>query len=198
MANLYEEVQLSRTPLEREKIRNLAEVYALINSLQFLQNAFIKDCIKEDKYIASCRKLISQFKEAFVLVKAEYPTVESFMEKYMMDCPLALKVIKEGPTIQDDGYQHIVRCTELFITALDRLSLNQLAKDEIQPDIDALWKTMEGLSILPSNFDGKKKMRHWLDVMAPMGASDRLTTEQGRQLQFDMETAFTHFKSIVK
>ncbi|KAM3188151.1 hypothetical protein ACTXT7_000920 [Hymenolepis weldensis] len=179
-------------------IRNLAEVYALINSLQFLQKAFIKDCIKEDKYASLCRRLLSQLKEAFVLVKNEYPTIEVFMEKYKMDCPGALKVIKEGPTVQDDGNKLLVHTTELFITALDRLNLNHIAKDEIQPDIDALWKAMNGLSILPANFDGKEKMRQWLDVMEPMGASDSLTTEQGRQLQFDVETAYVQFKSIIK
>nr|CUU97583.1 hypothetical transcript [Hymenolepis microstoma] len=198
MANLLEEVQLWKTSAEREKVRNLAEVYALINSLQFLQKAFIKDCIKEDKYASLCRRLLSQLKEAFVLVKNEYSSIEAFMEKYKMDCPGALKVIKEGPTVQDDGYKLLVHTTELFITALDRLNVNQLAKDEIQPDIDALWKAMNGLSILPPNFDGKEKMRQWLDVMDPMGASDSLTSEQGRQLQFDLDTAYCQFKSIIQ
>ncbi|VDO04860.1 unnamed protein product [Rodentolepis nana] len=167
MANLLEEVQLWKTSAEREKVRNLAEVYALINSLQFLQKAFIKDCIKEDKYASLCRRLLSQLKEAFVLVKNEYPSYEACIYLHCLNC-VSLRVFP-------------------FINCI-----------QIQPDIDSLWKAMNGLSILPPNFDGKEKMRHWLDVMEPMGASDSLTTEQGRQLQFDVETAYGQFKSIIQ
>ncbi|CUT99238.1 Vacuolar protein sorting associated protein [Echinococcus multilocularis] len=196
MANLYEEVQLWKTPSEREKIRNLAEVYALINTLQFLQKAYIKDCIKEQEYATSCRKLLSQFKGAFSLVKSEFLTVESFVEKYKMDCPGALKVINEGLTIEDRDKKLLIRCTELFITTIDRLNMDQLAKDQIQPDIRNLWECMHGLSFIPSDFDGKKRIKHWLDVMEPMDASEELSPTQGRQLLFDMETSFDKFKSI--
>ncbi|VDD79732.1 unnamed protein product [Mesocestoides corti] len=115
-----------------------------------------------------------------------------------MDCPGALKVIKEGPTNQDDGNKLLVHCTELFITALDRLNMNQLAKDEIQPDIRHLWETMNGLSLLPADFEGKERMKHWLDIMEPMGASEELSPSQGRQLQFDVETSYNKFKSIIQ
>ncbi|KAL5964153.1 hypothetical protein TSMEX_008098, partial [Taenia solium] len=196
MANLYEEVQLCKTPGERERFRNLAEVYALINTLQFLQKAYIKDCIKESEYVTSCRKLLSQFKGAFSLVKSEFSTVESFMEKYKMDCPGALKVIKEGVAFQDRDKNLLINCTELFVTIMDKLSMSRLAKDEIQPDIRSLWESMNGLSFIPSDFDGKKKIKDWLDILEPMDASDELSPTQGRQLLLDINTSYGDFKSI--
>ncbi|KAL5106111.1 hypothetical protein TcWFU_002693 [Taenia crassiceps] len=196
MANLYEEVQLWKTPAEREKIRNLAEVYALINTLQFLEKAYIKDCIKEGEYVTSCQKLLSQFKGAFSLVKSEFSTVESFMEKYKMDCPGALKVIKEGVAFKDRDKKLLINCTELFVTIMDKVSMNRLAKDEIQPDIRNLWESMNGLSFIPSDFDGKKRLRHWLDVLEPMDASGELSPTQGRQLLLDLTTSYDSFKSI--
>lgn len=43
--NLYEEVRLYRSSREREKYDNLADLYAVINSLQALEKAHIKDCV---------------------------------------------------------------------------------------------------------------------------------------------------------
>lgn len=45
MDNLYEEVRLYRSSREREKYDNLADLYAVINSLQALEKAHIKDCV---------------------------------------------------------------------------------------------------------------------------------------------------------
>jgi len=43
---LMEEVRLYRNPREREKIDNLAELFAVINTLQCLEKAYIKDSVK--------------------------------------------------------------------------------------------------------------------------------------------------------
>ena len=38
-------MRLSRNPREREKIDNLAELFAVINTLQSLEKAYIKDSV---------------------------------------------------------------------------------------------------------------------------------------------------------
>lgn len=43
--NLFEEVRLNRTARERELYDNLADLYAVVNSLQALEKAHIKDCV---------------------------------------------------------------------------------------------------------------------------------------------------------
>ena len=43
---LMEEVRLYRNPREREKIDNLAELFAVINTLQCLEKAYIRDSVK--------------------------------------------------------------------------------------------------------------------------------------------------------
>ena len=43
--NLFEEVRLNRTAREREMYDNLADLYAVVNSLQALEKAHIKDCV---------------------------------------------------------------------------------------------------------------------------------------------------------
>ena len=39
-------MRLNRNPGEREKIDNLAELFAVINTLQCLEKAYIKDSVK--------------------------------------------------------------------------------------------------------------------------------------------------------
>ena len=39
-------VRLYRNPREREKIDNLAELFAVINTLQCLEKAYIRDSVK--------------------------------------------------------------------------------------------------------------------------------------------------------
>ena len=39
-------MRLYRNPREREKIDNLAELFAVINTLQCLEKAYIKDSVK--------------------------------------------------------------------------------------------------------------------------------------------------------
>ena len=43
---LMEEVRLNRNPREREKMDNLAELFAVINTLQCLEKAYIRDSVK--------------------------------------------------------------------------------------------------------------------------------------------------------
>ena len=50
---------------EREKIDNLAELFAVINTLQCLEKAYIRDSVKNKEYTGNCSKLLVQYKQAF-------------------------------------------------------------------------------------------------------------------------------------
>ena len=57
---LMEEVKLFRNPREREKYDNLAELFAVMSTLQCLEKAYIKDCVPSREYTAACSKLLVQ------------------------------------------------------------------------------------------------------------------------------------------
>lgn len=62
---------------------NLADLYAVINTLQQLEKAYIRDCVTPKEYTGACSKLLVQFKAAFRQVKGdEFPTVDAFVRKY--------------------------------------------------------------------------------------------------------------------
>ena len=72
---------------EREKIDNLAELFAVINTLQCLEKAYIRDSVKNkvgghnttivrslvmilfQEYTGNCSKLLVQYKQAFKQVR---------------------------------------------------------------------------------------------------------------------------------
>jgi len=82
-SDLMEEVKLYRNAREREKFDNMADLYAVINTLQALEKANIRDCVTSKEYTAACSKLLVQYKAAFKQVQGdEFSSVESFIKKY--------------------------------------------------------------------------------------------------------------------
>jgi len=201
---LLEEVKLHTTGREREKYDNMAELFAVINTMQCLEKAYIKDVVEPKEYTAACSKLLVQYKAAFKQVQSDrYPTVEAFVTEYRLDCPAALERIKEDRpiTIKDDKgntSKAIADIVSLFITIMDKLRLEIRAMDEIHPDIKELLETMSRLSILQEDFEGKIKVQHWLTTLADMRASDELTDEQARQMLFDLEQSYNAFNRLLQ
>ncbi|KAL1513027.1 hypothetical protein ABEB36_002511 [Hypothenemus hampei] len=200
---LYEEVKLYHNAREREKYDNMADLYAVVNTLQQLEKAYIRDCVTPKEYTGACSKLLVQYKAAFRQVKGdEFPTIDAFVKKYRLDCPAALERIKEDRpiTIKDDKgntSKCIADIVALFITTMDKLRLGSRAMDDLHPELQDLVDTMNRLSILPSDFEGKQKMNEWLNTLNSMQASDELSETQVRQLLFDLESSYGVFNKLL-
>ncbi|XP_051168659.1 uncharacterized protein PF3D7_1120000 [Leptopilina boulardi] len=200
---LYEEVKLYKNAREREKYDNQADLYAVVNTLQHLEKAYIRDCVTPKEYTAACSKLLVQYRAAFKQVQSDqYPTIDAFARAFRLDCPAALERIKEDRpiTIKDDKgntSKCIADIVSLFITLMDKLRLEIKAMDQLHPDLRDLMDTMNRLSILPSDFDGKEKVSEWLQTLNNMSASDELSDNQVRQLIFDLETSYNAFNKVL-
>ncbi|XP_015430731.1 PREDICTED: uncharacterized protein LOC107187211 isoform X2 [Dufourea novaeangliae] len=200
---LYEEVKLYKNAREREKHDNQADLYAVVNTLQHLEKAYIRDCVTPKEYTAACSKLLVQYRAAFKQVQSDqFPTIDAFARAFRLDCPAALERIKEDRpiTIKDDKgntSKCIADIVSLFITLMDKLRLEIRAMDQLHPDLRDLMDTMNRLSILPSDFDGKEKVAEWLQTLNNMSASDELSDTQVRQLIFDLETSYNAFNKVL-
>ncbi|XP_076766737.1 vacuolar protein sorting 28 [Xylocopa sonorina] len=200
---LYEEVKLYKNAREREKHDNQADLYAVVNTLQHLEKAYIRDCVTPKEYTAACSKLLVQYRAAFKQVQSDqFPTIDAFARAFRLDCPAALERIKEDRpiTIKDDKgntSKCIADIVSLFITLMDKLRLEIKAMDQLHPDLRDLMDIMNRLSILPSDFDGKEKVAEWLQTLNNMSASDELSDTQVRQLIFDLETSYNAFTKIL-
>ena len=196
------QVKLYESAREREVIDNRANVFALVQTIQALEKAYIKDAVTASDYTRQCHLLLVQFTASFKLLKDTFPTVEDFTRRYLLDCPAALERIREGRpiTVKDDGAnmrKAIAEVVSLFITVMDRLRLEIRAMDELHPDVKELHETMCRMSALPGDFEGRLKVRKWLDNLNAMQASDELSEEQTRQMLFDLESAYNDFNRFL-
>lgn len=56
---------------------------------------------------------------------------------------------------------------------------------------------MNRLTLVPQNFDGKLKIKEWLETFSSMAASDELNESQVRQLIFDLEQSYNSFNKLL-
>jgi ESCRT-I complex subunit VPS28 len=200
---LYEEVKLFRHAREREKYDNMADLFALVSTLQNLEKAYIRDCVTPQEYTAACSKLLVQYKVAFKLVEGdEFPSIDAFVKKFRLECPAALERIREDRpiTIKDDKgntSKCIADIVSLFITVMDKLRLDIKSMDQLHPEMRDLMDTMNRLSLISESFEGKQKIEFWLETLNSMQASDELTEDQKRQFLFDLESAYSMFNNLL-
>lgn len=201
-----EEIKLFNMPHERERYDNMADCFSLINTIQCLEKAYIKDAVTSREYTAACSKLLTQFKAAFKQIDKEFKTVEDFLRKYRFEPENryrnALDRIKEDRpiTIKDDkGNTHacIAEIVATFITTSDRLKLGQKSMDELLPDLKELHETLGRLTILPPSFEGSSKVKSWIDKMSTMKADDTLSDNEVRQMTYDIDTSYNEFNKLL-
>ncbi|KAL6542906.1 hypothetical protein OROMI_023605 [Orobanche minor] len=203
------EVKLWNDKREREMYENFAELFAIIKATEKLEKSYVRDIISPTEYENECQKLIAHFKTLSSTVKDIVPSIERFHETYKMDCPAALnRLITSGvpatvehraavATSGTTSAATVAECVQNFITAMDSLKLNMVAVDQVYPLLSDLSASLNKLSILPHDFEGKTKMREWIGRLAKMGAADELTEQQARQLHFDLESSYNSFMAAL-
>ena len=181
-----------------------SELFAVINTLQNLEKAYIKDLVPAAEYTSQCSKLLVQYKAAFRQVQGrEFPDVETFMRKFRLDCPAALERIREQRpiSIKDDKgnkSKTIAETVALFITIMDKLRLGIKSMDELYTDIKDLSDSLDRLSDLPPNFEGKVRVSRSLTTLSGMSAADELDEDQVRQMLFDIDNAYSELQKTLQ
>ncbi|XP_030469488.1 vacuolar protein sorting-associated protein 28 homolog 2-like [Syzygium oleosum] len=203
------EVKLWNDKRERDMYENFAELYAIIRATEKLEKAYIRDIISPSEYEIECQKLITHFKTLASTLKDTIPNIEQFADTYKMDCPAAINrlVVSGVPatvehraaaaTSSTTSAAIVAECVQNFITAMDSLKLNMVAVDQVHPLLSDLSASLNKLTILPPDFEGKTKMRDWISRLSKMGAADELTEQQARQLHFDLESSYNSFMAAL-
>ncbi|XP_077243288.1 vacuolar protein sorting-associated protein 28 homolog 2 [Tasmannia lanceolata] len=203
------EVKLWNDKREREMYDNFADLFAIIKATEKLEKAYVRDIISSTDYEPECLKLIAQFKTLTSSLKDTIPSIERFVDTYRMDCPAALnRLVTSGvpATIEHrsaaaasttTSAATVAECVQNFITAMDSLKLNMVAVDQVHPLLSDLSASLNKLSILPADFEGRTKMKEWIARLSKMGAADELTEQQSRQLHFDLESSYNSFMAAL-
>ncbi|KAG5367128.1 Vacuolar protein sorting-associated protein 28 [Yarrowia sp. B02] len=216
--SLNEEVRLYSSPKERERYENLAELYSIIVSLDYLEKAFLKDSVAQQDYSSICTRLLSQYNTLLKDegVQSEFVSLQSFKDKYGLDCSLATQRISVGipasvvitpqasalasantegrstPTGEGPSTSRAVaEATGNFITCMDALKLNYSATDQLHPLLGDLMTSLG--KVTNKDFAGRDKIVKWLITLNNMKATESITEDQSRQLLFDLDNAYKGF-----
>ncbi|KAK4048830.1 Vacuolar protein-sorting-associated protein 28 [Microbotryomycetes sp. JL221] len=198
--NLDEEVRLFNNNADRERFDELATLYGIIVSLDYLEKAYVRDSITSSQYTPACTRLLAQFKTIMKLVGDSIPSVNAFMSEYRMDCTAAAHRLQVGvpATVEhssEEGVEvakWVAETTQNFITLMDAIKLKLRAKDQLHP---LLTDLMSGYTRFKNSneWEGRPKILHWLITLNQMRASEEITEDQSRQLLFDVENAYSEF-----
>ncbi|KAG9455049.1 hypothetical protein H6P81_007953 [Aristolochia fimbriata] len=203
------EVKLWNDKREREMYDNFADLFAIIKTMDKLEKAYVRDTVSSKEYEPECLKLIAQFKTLTSTLKDTVPSVERFAETYKLECSAAMnRLLVSGvpATVEHRtsasapaamSAATVAECVQHFITAMDSLKLNMVAVDQVHPLLSDLSGSLNKLSILPSDYEGKVKMKEWIGRLSKMGAADELTEQQSRQLHFDLESSYNSFMAAL-
>ena len=93
------EVKLYATNAQRELYESLAELHAIIVTLEFVEKAFVKDSIPPAAYTPTCLRLLGQYKTLLGgndSVRAAFGDLDSFKARFGIDCPAATRRLLTG------------------------------------------------------------------------------------------------------
>eukprot|EP01105_Mastigella_eilhardi_P018737 TRINITY_DN4367_c0_g1_i1.p1 TRINITY_DN4367_c0_g1~~TRINITY_DN4367_c0_g1_i1.p1 ORF type:complete len:255 (-),score=84.32 TRINITY_DN4367_c0_g1_i1:125-847(-) len=203
---ITEEVKLYSTPREREMYDNMANLFAIIKTTEHLEKAYVRDSVQGAEYEPACKRLISQFKAAMDVAKTDVPDVPKFLREYNLNCAAAVhRLLYSGKpaTIEHElvanSAKVVAETVQAFITTMDSLKLNMTAVDSVQPLLNDLLDALNRNGSLQPDFEGKIKMRNWLEILSRKKASDTLDEDQCRQLLFDLDQSYAAFhKSLTQ
>ena len=126
-----------------------------------------------------------------------------------MEVPRATKLIKSGLPSTVTAPSHaastsnsggsngtlILEATQDFITFLDALKLQLLAKDQLHPLLSDVIQSVN--KVTDRDFEGRGKIVQWLISLNQMKASEQLSEDQARELELDMNAAYQGFKATL-
>ncbi|KAJ2782105.1 Vacuolar protein-sorting-associated protein 28 [Coemansia javaensis] len=200
-------VKLYATSAEREAYENMAALYAIIVSLEYLERAFARDSASASDYTAECNKLLLQYKTVSQMVSAD--ELGGFATKYRLNCPAAARRLEVGipSTVEHStaaGVQsgsnakNVAKAVQDFITTMNALNMNMRSVDKLHPLLSDLVQSINAVSLLPADFKWKPVFRDWLIRLNQMKASDELDDDQVRQLIFEIDQAHADFYNVLE
>ncbi|KAI1267566.1 ESCRT-1 complex, Vps28 subunit [Xylariaceae sp. FL1019] len=212
--NLDEEVKLAETRAERDLQDSLAEIFSIIVTLDELERAFLKDAIPEADYTDICERSLKQYKSILAdeTVAKAFRGLEEFKAEWDLEVPRATERLKVGmpstavtastssapqpaTTIDSKAGQLILKATEDFITFLDALRLGLHAKDQLHPLLTDIIQSAN--KVTDQDFENRGKIIQWLITLNQMKATQELTEEEARELESDINSAYTGFKNAL-
>jgi ESCRT-I complex subunit VPS28 len=207
-------VKLAENRAERDVQDSLAEIFSIIVTLDELEKAFLKDAIPEADYTEICERSLKQYKSILAdeTVAKRFVGLEEFKAEFDMEVPRATERLKVGmpatavdasagvapapaANTSNNSGALILEATQDFITFLDALRLNLLAKDQLHPLLTDVIQSVN--KVTDRDFENRGKIIQWLITLNQMKATQELSDEQARELESDINAAYLGFKNVL-
>lgn len=192
-------------PLERRHMDYLADMYSVVVCIEKVETASHRELVTPDQYATTMRRL----EEKYASVVAHFESdaeLQRFLQQYCSEYRYATKKVEQWREAQARSKASeerrratlppklVLEITQNFITLLDDLKLEQLAKDVVYPifnDLCAAIKTSPHTATLFPTLDV------WMSTLGQMQASDELTPNQAREFMFELECAYRRFSDFL-
>ena len=179
----------------------------MIRTVDTLERAFTNGLLSPDEYEKNINQLMTQFNVIRTAIKEEYPDIEKFVDEFDMDVPfakarlfgaqIAATRIHHGTESSRPEVLHILEAGQNFVTIVDSLKLELVHVDDIIPLLRELSDSLSGIPSISANSEVKGAVNNWLSRLNQMKASDKLESEDTRQMSLDLDTAYSAFHKAV-
>lgn len=140
----FSEVKLFENSKERSRFEDLADLFAIMKTMESLEAAYSRDSVSSTEYTDSCFKLISQFKttESVLVTSGAILSADAFIHDHEIDCPRAYeRLIRVGvpATVVHSTHDNrgeiviVAETVQEFITAMDGIKLGNFAPSFYTP-----------------------------------------------------------------
>ena len=89
---------LANSRTERERYENMAELYSIIQTLEHLEKAYVRDAVAPQKYDSLCRALISKYKTLQPALGDDVLSLSQFTDTYKLQASAANHRLNTGLT----------------------------------------------------------------------------------------------------
>jgi ESCRT-I complex subunit VPS28 len=186
---------------------DLANLYSVIRTVDTLERAFTNGTVQTDEYEKNINQLMTQFNVIKTALKDEYPDIEVFIDEYDMDVAfakarlfgtqVAATRIYHGSDSSKPEVVHILEAGQNFVTLVDSLKLDLVHVDDILPLLRELSDSLSAIPSISANSEVKQTVASWLAKLGQMKASDKLESDETRQMSLDLDTAYSSFHKAV-
>lgn len=189
---------------ERQDLEYLADLFASVVAIEQLEKAQRREYITADQYTASVGRLLQKYQHTVRNLSSTknpiFTSSEDFLNEYCSKYHAARHTILSGPvSLASDSKlyiaRHVMDCTQLFITLLDALRLQQTSVDRLNPLLADLLSTLNKLHVQEKDF--YQHLLKWHQRLNEMNAADVLDADGIRQLEYDLERGYSELRSMV-
>ncbi|KAK9152519.1 hypothetical protein Syun_010828 [Stephania yunnanensis] len=177
--NQYREMVILWGPLIMDRPSS-ADLYAIIKATEKLEKAYVRDVVSSSDYESESLTLGPLPDRRFCRHLQDGSPCRPQPPCRAPECPPRWSIGSAAAASATTSAATVAECVQHFITAMDTLKLNMVAVDQVHPVLADLLASLNKLTILPGEFEGRVKMREWDRdmVVAQMGAVDESSTDQ--------------------